>query len=144
MSLCLLLALASVVGAVPPLPPVASGRVLVDGADAPAGTIIEAWMNGAPVARATVALDDAGVQSWYMIEVPGADSWNPDTGAPPETGSAISFTVAGLPANQSIGWSAGTFRAITLTMISAIPTPTPTPSPTPIPENDLYLPLIVR
>lgn len=98
--------------AAPALPTSFYGTVQIDGAPAPIGATIFAWINGAQIATTTVF--DASGTAVYRIDVLGDD---PDT-ATIEGGVAgdmITFQVAGAMATQNATWERGGYQNLDLT-----------------------------
>jgi hypothetical protein len=113
-SLGLFLTLVSAVGAVPPLPVTVYGRAQLNGADVAPGRLVVAWIDGMPAAQ-TVTTQSGG-QSVYVLDIPGDESWDPETNPTPPVGAIITFTLAGIPAPQTTTWSAGDVQMVNLSI----------------------------
>lgn len=120
----LTLATAPMAIAAPPLPTTLYGRARWVGYDLPAGTVIVAHLNGIPIAQGTVVEQEG--EAWYVLEVPGDAAWTPGSEPPPETGTAITFTLAGQATAQTTVWAAGKLERLDLNLS----------------EGRLYLPLL--
>lgn len=108
--------------AAPPLPFNAWGTVTINGALAPDGTIVTAWIDGV-----RYGLDVTGRlgTGWYSLDVRGDD---PDEsgkqgGLP---GDIITFQVNGQTMPQTAIWASGVSERIDFTLTVATPTVTPT------------------
>ncbi|MFQ5593659.1 MAG: hypothetical protein ACE5HA_05885 [Anaerolineae bacterium] len=97
----------------PPLPASFYGTVTVNGADAPEGTPVSAWIDGIRYATTDAFIFDG--RSMYAMDVPGDDPATPevDGGRP---GDTIVFHVGGLKAGQTATWQGGTNTALDLTV----------------------------
>jgi len=129
-SLGLFLTLVSMVGAVPPLPVTVYGRAQLNGVDVAPGSLVVAWIDGTPIAQTSTI--HSGNQSVYVLDIPGDESWDPETNPTPPAGAIITFTLAGIPAPQTIIWSAGDVQMVNLS-INISPS-----------GSRLYLPLLLR
>ncbi len=99
--------------ALPPQPSSFWGTVKIDGAYAPAGSIVSARINGVQYASTTVVIS-AGV-AYYAVSVPGDDTATPGTiegGAP---GDTVVFYVGSYIAGQTGSWTSGTNVRLDLT-----------------------------
>ena len=129
-----------------PAPITLSGAVSVNGAAAPAGTIVSAWIGGESVASATTIQQEGAAR--YTLSVSADDPSTPERegGA---VGESVSFTVGDLPVAQTIPWQPGATVALDLTATSpeAVPEdPGPMPEdPEPAPEaRAVWLPMAWR
>ena len=103
------------VNALPQLPSSFFGTVTLDGQNVPAGTVVEALVDGV-VVGSTDAIIAAG-QSQYFIQALGDDPDTPaDEGA--VEGEIISFTIDGTPAVEQAEWHTGTTEPLNLTASS--------------------------
>jgi len=101
----------------PQLPHYFAGTVSTSKGLVPAGTVVEAWVEGVKAGNATVT-----AQSTYEFLVPGEYG---------DEGKIVSFTVAGVQASQTATWvSGGIDNNFNLT-ISALPDGNPFPFPLP-------------
>lgn len=112
----------------PPNPPSRIvGSVKIDGANAPAGTTIEAKIGSATCGVTTVFT--AGSESRYSIDVPALDPGaNPNCGT---DGAVISFTVGGKKANETGSWANYQLGTVNLTVTTPTPAASASPSATP-------------
>jgi len=129
-----------------PAPITLSGAVSVNGAAAPAGTIVSAWIGGESVASATTIQQEGAAR--YTLSVSADDPSTPERegGA---VGESVSFTVGDLPVAQTIPWQPGATVALDLTATSpeAVPEdPGPMPEdPEPAPDaRAVWLPMAWR
>ncbi len=126
----LLLALASFSATLaqsPPNPPSRFvGSVTVDGAPAPAGTVVEVRIGASTCGVTTVFM--SGGQARYAVDSPALDpSTAPNCGT---EASVVSFYVGGRLAAQTAPWRNWELNQVDLTVVSATPTPVaPTPTP---------------
>lgn len=125
----LLLALASFsvsLAQSPPNPPSRFvGSVTVDGAPAPAGTLIEVRIGATTCGVTTVFM--ASGEARYVVDSPALDpSSAPNCGT--ET-STVSFYVGGRLAAQTATWRNWELNQVNLTVTAATPTVVPTPTP---------------
>ena len=122
-SVVLILTLPSIASAQQP-PQSFVGTASIDGAPAPEGTVVAAWVAGAEAASTTAG--GGGAYSLLVDEV--EDSF---------PGETVTFTIGGNAAGQSAAWTPGAFSELDLTASSVPPTPTATPRPpataTPVP-----------
>lgn len=126
------LAIASVPGGVvqafPPLPSSFYGSIKLNGANLPAGTTIQALINGEVYATSTIELYQG--DSIYSLIVPGDDLGTIEVEGGVE-GSVISFRVNGEYASQTATWQSGTNEVLDLTITSSTTPVAPTSTPTP-------------
>jgi hypothetical protein len=121
------LARALVVGAVaaqsPPNPPSRFvGSVMVNGAPATAGTLIEARIGSATCGSTTVFMSNG--EARYVVDSPAIDpAGAPGCGA---DGSSVSFFVGGQKADQTGSWANYQLNTVNLTVSAAAATPPPT------------------
>lgn len=112
----------------PPAPPARfAGKVTIDGAKAPSGTIVEARI-GATSCGSTSTFDQGG-EARYVLDVPALDP-----GATPNCGTedaAVSFYVGGKLANETGSWKNYQLNLLDLTVTTATETPTTTATATP-------------
>jgi hypothetical protein len=125
----LLLALASFsvsLAQSPPNPPSRFvGSVTVDGAPAPAGTLIEVRIGASTCGVATVFM--AAGEARYAVDSPALDpATAPNCGT---EASTVSFYVGGRLAAQSAPWRNWELNQVNLTVAAATPTVVPTPTP---------------
>ena len=114
-ALGVLLTSVSPVLALPPLPSSFYGTVKFNGANAPAGTLVSAKINGVPYAYVTVQTDP-GV-TVYALDVPGDDASTPGATEGGVQSAPIVFLVDGVPANETGIWQSGTNVLRNLTVI---------------------------
>lgn len=129
LAVALLLALASFsvsLAQSPPNPPSRFvGSVTVDGAPAPAGTLIEVRIGASTCGVATVFM--ASGEARYAVDSPALDpSTAPNCGT---EASKVSFYVGGRLANQTATWRNWELNQVNLTVTAATPTAAPTPTP---------------
>jgi hypothetical protein len=91
------------------------GTVTVNGADAPEGTPVSAWIDGVRYATTDAFTFDG--RSMYALDVPADDPATPelDGGRP---GDTIVFHIGGLKADQVAVWQGGTNTGLDLTAAS--------------------------
>lgn len=123
----------------PPSPPSRfAGTVKVDGANVPAGTVIEARI-GTTSCGVTTTFNQGGNAN-YVLDVPALDP-----GATPNCGTenaSVTFIVGGKLANETGSWKNYQLNVLNLTVTSPTPTPTggtpgpgtPTAAPTATPK----------
>lgn len=132
LAVALLLALASFsvsLAQSPPNPPSRFvGSVTVDGAPAPAGTVVEARIGASTCGVTTVFM--SGGQARYVVDSPALDpAAAPNCGT---EGSTVSFYVGGRLAAQTAPWRNWELNQVDLTVTAPAATPVaPTPTPTP-------------
>ena len=114
-ALGVLLTSVSPVLALPPLPSSFYGTVQFNGANAPAGTLVSARINGVQYAYVTVQTDP-GV-TVYALDVPGDDASTPGATEGGVQSAPIVFLVDGVPANETGIWQSGTNVLRNLTVI---------------------------
>ena len=107
-ALLITLTAVSAANAEPPRPFTPWGTVKIDGANVAAGTPVTAGCVGVQYASA-----QATAQSWYLLNVPGDDLSTSGVREGCRAGETVSFTVDGLPAEQTAAWSSGSFSALT-------------------------------
>jgi len=115
----------------PPRPATYYGTVKVNGVNPPAGSVIQAKIDGVVYKEVTVQLN--GADMVYSISVPGdTDEAGKQGGV---AGDRVDFLVGGLVCAQTATWQEGAFENINLTATGTVPTATPTttvaPSNTP-------------
>ena len=103
--------------AMPPLPSSFYGTVKVNGANAPAGAILSARINGVEYARSTVGIYLS--ETVYSLEVTGDDLGTPDVIEGGKTGNTVVFYVDGVLANQTGTWNSGSNVRLNLTVTAA-------------------------
>ena len=97
---------------VPPIPSSFYGAATLEGAEAPVGTSVAAWINGKQYAETTVTSFEG--HAFYALSVPGDDPQTlPVEGGRP--GDTIVFTINGVRAMQTATWESGTNRRLDLT-----------------------------
>lgn len=115
----------------PPNPPARFvGSVKVDGANAPAGTTVEARIGSTTCGVSTVFT--AGGESRYTLDSPALDP-----GATPNCGTdgaVVTFWVGGKKANETGSWANYQLNTVNLTVTTPTATPA-TASPTPKPPT---------
>lgn len=99
--------------AFPSLPSSFYGAVLVNGADVPEGTLVEALINGNAVVSASVKLYEG--HSVFSMNVPGDDSDTESIDGGKE-GDVIAFRVGGQMADQTGVWHSGTNVSLDLSL----------------------------
>ncbi|MEO8541365.1 MAG: hypothetical protein ABI577_16605 [bacterium] len=109
----------------PPNPPSRFvGNIVVDGAPATAGTLIEARIGSATCGATTVFM--SGGEARYVLDSPAADPvGSPNCGA---DGSTVTFYVAGKQASQTGSWANYRLNTVNLTVSQAVATPTTAPA----------------
>ncbi len=120
LSLLLLLAGAPAAKAAPPLPSSFYGAAQLDGAGAPEGALVSAWIDGAKIAETTVRLVNG--QSVYALDVLGDDPDTPVIEGGAE-GAAIHFRINGVETAQSAAWQLGAYANLNLTAVTPPPLP---------------------
>ena len=105
------------------------GKVLLNGANAPVGTEIKAYIDGE-------------LRGSFIVKAPGEYGNLAVKGSPSDSGKTITFTVGGIPADQTATWQEmNPPRRLNLSAegepVEATPTPavTRTPTPTPVSVN---------
>jgi len=124
LSVCAVLVLGGLlVHAAPPIPATFYGTVRVNGANAPAGTSVDAYIGGVSYASKVVQI--SGADTVYAIDVPGdiPEIAGKQGGV---EGDSIEFRVGGLVCAQSGVWHRGTQTNLNLTAAGTLPTMTPT------------------
>jgi hypothetical protein len=110
----------------PPSPPARFvGSVMIDGANAPAGTLIEARIGNTTCGATTVF--SAGGEARYSLDSPALDP-----GATPNCGvegAAVSFYIGGKKANETGSWANYQLNTVNLTYTTPTETPGTTPKP---------------
>lgn len=101
----------------PPLPSSFYGTVKLNGADAPAGTLVSAWIAGEKYAE-TAASSSSGSGSTFVLDVPGDERDTPSIEGGRE-GQAIIFRVGRFAAGQLAVWHSGTVVELNLTAIES-------------------------
>ena len=111
----------------PPNPPSRFvGAVTVNGAPAPAGTLIEARIGNAACGQSSVFM--SGSEARYALDSPALDpAGSPGCGA---DGSTVQFFVGGQKANETGSWANYRLNTVNLTVAPAA-APSPTPAKTP-------------
>lgn len=105
------------VEAQPPVPPLrAYGSVTLDGATAPAGTVVSAQIGGVECGSATVVVGDPAytLDVVSSAEITGCGS----------AAASVTFSVGGVVADQTATWDSA-FLALDLTATTAAPTAVP-------------------
>jgi hypothetical protein len=117
-SVALLITLTAVAAAnaEPPRPFTPWGTVKIDGANVAAGAPVTAGCVGVQYASA-----QATAQSRYLLNVPGDDLSTSGVREGCRSGETVSFTVDGLPAEQTAAWNSGVYDHIDLTAQSWAP-----------------------
>ncbi len=129
---------AAVAWAQPQLPATFYGSVTIDGAPAPTGTEVRAFIGAVDCTQAAPGERPVfrdGEAAAYVVTVLH-ESQRPGCGRP---GATVTFTIDGQPALQSASWQPGPARVdLSLGSPTVIPLPTSTPtprsSPTPTPR----------
>ena len=112
----------------PPMPASFYGTVTVDGADAPEGTRVSAWIDRVMYAETHTFIYDG--RAMYTIDVPADDPATPEVeGGRP--GDTILFHIGELQADQIATWQGGTNTELDLTASN-------------LPPCTLFLPLVLR
>ena len=111
------LALATGVGAVPPLPSSFYGTVKLNKANVPDGTVVSAWIRGSKYAE-TQTLTYQG-DSVYAVRVPGDDLETPQIEGGVE-GDTVIFMVGEVAAIETGTWHSGTDVELNLTACSLV------------------------
>ena len=125
LTLLLLMANVSTVLALPPLPASFYGTVQINGANAPAGAIVSAWINGVQVAQTPVALYNN--QTVFSLDVPGDDPATPSLIEGGNPGDTVVFRINNWTASPTGVWNSGVNTAINLVENNA-----------PVAANDSY------
>jgi hypothetical protein len=115
-ALLITLTAVSATNAEPPRPFTPWGTVKIDGANVAAGTPVTAGCIGVQYASAL-----ATTQSRYLLNVPGDDLSTSGVREGCRSGETVSFTVDGLPAEQTAAWSSGVYYHLDLTAQSWAP-----------------------
>ena len=112
----------------PPTPPSRFvGSVTVNGANAAAGTLIEARIGNTTCGTSTVFI--ASNQARYALDSPALEpAQNPQCGV---EGSVVSFFVGGQKANETGSWANYQLNTVNLTVTPAAAPPAATPTRTP-------------
>ena len=115
----------------PPNPPSRFvGNILVDGAPATAGTLVEARIGAVTCGSTTVFM--SGGEARYVLDSPASDpAQNPNCGT---DGSTVTFYVAGKLAAQTGSWANYRLNTVNLTVTTTAAT-TPTAAPTAAPSR---------
>jgi hypothetical protein len=110
----------------PPAPPARfNGTVTIDGAPAPAGTVVEARIGGNACGVTAVS------NNRYQIDVPALEPNDfPNCGT---EGAAVTFVVAGHVAQETGSWLNYQLNVLNLTVVTVVDEDTPTPTATPGP-----------
>ena len=120
----------TIVQAIPPLPSSFYGIVVLNNANLPEGTTIEALINGQVVTTGKTQMYQG--QSVYAVDVPGDDlSSGVIEGG--RDGEVIAFRVGGNMAEQTSVWKSGTNVQLNLTAGAITNTTAVQPSQTPVP-----------
>lgn len=109
----------------PALPTIVTGSVTIDGAPAPAGAAVVAWIGGENCGSATTAAGGT-----YTVQVGGRPG---NAAACDQANASISFTVNGKEATGAATRIQGALQTVNLVASTATPTPAPTPAPTATP-----------
>ena len=113
----------------PPAPPARfTGTVTVDGTVVPAGTVIEARIDGASCGVATTFM--SGATARYNLDSPADAPGAAGCGA---EGKSVSFLIGGKLAIESGSWLNYQLNELNLTYVT--PTPTPTATATTVPTT---------
>ena len=112
----------------PPNPPSRFvGNIVVDGAPAAAGTLVEARIGAVTCGATTVFM--SGGEARYVLDSPASDpAQNPNCGA---DGSTVTFYVAGKQAAETGSWANYKLNTVNLTVTTAATTPTAVPTAAP-------------
>ena len=119
----LFLVLPSIASAQRVIPHAFFGSATVNGSPAIDGTVVAALVDGRQVAAKAVS---DGSYPVLLVE-PNADSF---------AGKTVTFTIGGIPADQTVLWAQGEVTNLNLTATPVVGTPAPTPTipaPTPTP-----------
>lgn len=122
----------------PPAPATVSGTVTLNGAAAPAGTAVSAWVGNTKVAEAPAALH--GVATRYTLTVP-ADNPSTSQREGAAVGEGVSFKLGDLPTHQTTTWQPG--ASLTVNLSATNPGSVPE-NPVPATRNVLWLPMARR
>lgn len=113
LAILMALALVSAAYAFPQLPFNPHGTVVVNGVPASGGLLIGARCGGAQVATTNTVIYNG--QALYSLDVPGDDPATPAVeGCVPQ--ALVTFTVGGIPADQSAAWVSGGSPILNLTV----------------------------
>ncbi len=129
---CVLLGMAAVVRAFPPLPSSFWGSVELNGVDLPDGTLVEALIDGQVFAYGQTQTYQG--YSVYTLDIPGDDASTAAVEGGQE-GDVILFRVGGIPANEKATWHSGTNVSLDLAAASSATPLTPQPTRTPLPTQ---------
>ena len=113
----LLFTLPALVSAQVQFPHIFVGTVTLDGAPAPEGTVVSAWVEGVTDAAGTTTTSGGG---YNIVADPGEDSW---------AGLTVTFLVAGSAAGEIATFEHGGADVLDLTATSGAVTPEPTAAP---------------
>ena len=113
----LLFTLPALVSAQVQFPHIFVGTVTLDGAPAPDGTVVSAWVEGVTDAAGTTTTTGG---SYNIVADPGEDSW---------AGLTVTFLVAGSAAGEIATFEHGGADVLDLTATSGAVTPEPTAAP---------------
>ena len=113
----LLFTLPALVSAQVQFPHIFVGTVTLDGAPAPDGTVVSAWVEGVTDAAGTTTTSGG---SYNIVADPGEDSW---------AGLTVTFLVAGSAAGEIATFEHGGADVLDLTATSGAVTPEPTTAP---------------
>ena len=127
--------------AFPPLPSSFYGKVKVNGANVPDGTVVVALVNGQKYVE-TLTLTYEG-DSVFSLNVPGDDAATAGIEGGKE-GDTIRFTVGGVSAEPSAAWHSGTNVNLDLSATSESPIEQPVTPPAPVPtQTAITLPTMI-
>lgn len=118
--------------AFPPLPSSFYGKVKVNGANVPDGTLVVALVNGQKYVE-TLTLTYEG-DSVFSLNVPGDDATTAGIEGGKE-GDTIRFTVGGVSAEPPAEWHSGTNVNLDLSATSEVPIEKPVTPPAPVPTQ---------
>jgi len=104
------------------------GTVKVDGAYVPAGTLIEAYVNGSLCGVATTFNSDGAAR--YSLDVKAAQPEPPDQVNCGTVGDQVTFYIGGKMAMETGSWNNAILNVLNLTYV----TPTPTATATTVPS----------
>ena len=118
--------------ALPPVPMSIIGIAQVNGTSVPTGTVIVA--SCADYQAGMTSTFDYSGSSYFSLDVYGDDLTTPTREGCRDI-EAVSFTIEGLPADQTLTWysgvTVGTWSSPFLVSVTPTPTPTNTPTSTP-------------